>query len=67
MRSREMCWTVDEVAALTRLPRLKIYRMVHEGTIPYFKEGEAVRFRPAEVRRWWDQWVKSQCRQSMVC
>jgi excisionase family DNA binding protein len=66
MHSSEPLWTVYEVTVLTGLPRLKIYRMVHEGAIPYLKHEGAVRFRPTAVRRWWDDWVKSRCRQSMV-
>jgi excisionase family DNA binding protein len=62
MRTREPLWTVYEVTVLTGLPRLKIYRMVHDGTIPYLKREAAVRFRPAEVRRWWEEWIKSQSR-----
>jgi excisionase family DNA binding protein len=62
MRSSEALWTVYEITVLTGLPRRQIYRMVHEGTIPYLKEAGAVRFRPAEVRQWWDAWIKAQCR-----
>jgi excisionase family DNA binding protein len=62
MRTREALWSVYEVTVLTGLPRLKIYRMVHAGSIPYLKHEGAVRFRPMDVRQWWDAWIKSESR-----
>lgn len=47
--------TVKEVADLARLSESTIYRAAHAGRLPHVKLGGAIRFRPADVRKWLDE------------
>jgi excisionase family DNA binding protein len=54
----EPLMTAREVAEVTRLARSTIYMLVCQGRIPHLKLGEAVRFRPSDVRAWLEAQAK---------
>ncbi len=41
--------TVNEVAALLRVSRFSIYRLVRQGDLVPYRVGDRMRFRPEEV------------------
>ena len=43
---------IEELAELTALSVSTIYKRTSAGTIPYYKVGKRVLFKPVEIERW---------------
>ena len=56
--------TVLEVAAILRIHRSTLYRMIERGEIPYFRVGYDYRFDSESIEKWikWkaEQWSQSE-------
>jgi excisionase family DNA binding protein len=46
--------TIDEVAALLRVPKFWIYERTRNGAIPHLKLGKYLRFPLADLLQWVD-------------
>ena len=44
--------TVEELCAYLKKSKSTVYRLVHSGDIPYFKQGRAVTFYEDEIKKW---------------
>lgn len=47
-------WTVEKVAEYWGVHVQTVYTWAREGKIPHYKLGRVLRFRPDEVRAWFD-------------
>jgi excisionase family DNA binding protein len=41
-----------KIAHLLGVPENRIYKLVHQGRIPYYKVGGKLQFDPEEIREW---------------
>ena len=46
--------TVAEVAAVMRVSKMTVYRMVHSGELPAVRVGRRLRYLVCDVRSWLD-------------
>jgi excisionase family DNA binding protein len=44
--------TIKEVAAILRIHRSTLYRMIERGEVPYFRVGYDYRFDSESIERW---------------
>lgn len=52
MDESERLMTVDEVADILRVNRLRVYELARTGVIPSVRMGRQVRFAPTALREW---------------
>jgi excisionase family DNA binding protein len=50
----ESAWTVEKVAEYCGVHVQTVYTWARERQIPHFKIGRVIRFRPDEVRSWFE-------------
>jgi excisionase family DNA binding protein len=48
--TKDVLWTVAEVAAYLRVSRSWVYHRLESGLLPHIRIGGLVRFDPAEIR-----------------
>lgn len=51
----EKLLTIRDIARLLQLSVVKVYRMIHAGSLPSIKINGARRFKPSEVYTWIEQ------------
>lgn len=45
-------WSVDEVCQYLNIKRSTAYSLVESGTIPFYRIGRLLRFKPEDVKGW---------------
>lgn len=54
-RTAEQPFTVAEVAAILRVSKMTVYRLVNDGTLPAFRFGRSIRINPDDLKRYLNQ------------
>ena len=48
-----LTYTVREVAAMSQMGKVTVYKLIEEGTLPGFKIGKSVRIPKEEFDKWY--------------